>query len=50
MHRFGNYYKAEMGSKVDCLIGFFHHPVMTMSAITHAYCHPLFESGAKTGL
>lgn len=32
----------ETGLKVD---SFFHHPVTTMSAIIHEYCHSLFESG-----
>ena len=40
----------ETGLKVDCFVGFFHHPVTTMSAFTHAHHHPLFESGIKTGL
>ena len=40
----------EMGSKDDYLAGFFHHPVPTTSALTHAYRYPLFESGTKTGL
>ena len=42
----------EMGSKIDCFIDFFHHPVTTMSAITHAYAYHylLFQSATKTGL
>ena len=40
----------EMGSKACCLAGFWHHRVTTMSARTHAYRYPLFESGSKTGL
>ena len=43
-------YSKEKGLKVYCFIGFFHHPVMTISAFMHAYCHPLFESGTKIGL
>ena len=38
-------YKEEMGLKVDCFVGYFHHSLMTMSAITYVYCYPLFESG-----
>ena len=30
--------------------GFCHHRLVTMSAHTHAYRHPLFESVMKTGL
>ena len=38
MNKFVKYCVVEeAGSKVDCLVGFFHHPVMTMSAFTHAY-------------
>ena len=40
----------EMGSKVGCFAGFYHHPVTTISVHTHAYCYPLFESGTKTDL
>ena len=39
-----------MGPKVGCFAGFCHHRLMTMSAQTHAYHYPLFESGTKTGL
>ena len=38
-----------MGLRVDCFVGFFHYPVMIMSASTHAFRYPLFESGTKTG-
>ena len=40
----------ETGLKDDYLAGFFHYLVPTMSALTHAYRYPLFESGTKTGL
>ena len=51
MNKFVKYCVVEeAGSKVDCLVSFFHHPVMTMSAFTHAYRYPLFDSGTKTGL
>ena len=55
MTRFANYYVykrviEETGLKVDYFVDFFHHPVTTMGAFTHAYCHPLFESVTKTGL
>ena len=36
-----------IGLKVGCFVGLFHHPVMTISAFTHAYRHPLFENGTK---
>ena len=39
-----------MGPKAGCFAGFCHHYLTTMSAQTHAYCYPLFESGTKTGL
>jgi len=39
-----------MGLKVGCLAGFYHHHVMTTSVYMHAYRHPLYESGTKTGL
>ena len=35
----------ETGSKVGLVAGFCHHHLMTMSAHTHAYHYPLFESG-----
>ena len=37
--------KCVVGSKVDSLVGFFHHPVMIMSM--HAYRYLLFKSGTK---
>ena len=47
--RFVNYYEKcaieEMDSKIDCFVGFFHHPVMTTSVIMHVYRYPLFKSG-----
>ena len=38
----------EMGSKVDCFAGFYHHPVPTTNSHMHAYRYPLFKSGTKT--
>ena len=35
---------SEHTVEVYCFIGFFHHPVMTMSAFMHAYHYPLFDS------
>ena len=40
----------EIVPKVGCFAGFYHHRFMTMSAHTHAYRYPLFESGMKTGM
>ena len=40
----------ETGPKVGCFADFCHHRLMTMSAHTHEYRYPLFESGTKTGL
>ena len=37
----------ETGSKVGCFAGFCQHRVMTMSAHTHVYRYPLFESGTE---
>ena len=52
MSRFANQYKKrvikEMGLKLGCFTGFYHHPVTTMSAHTHAHRYPLFEIGTKT--
>ena len=39
-----------MGPKVGCFAGFCHHRLTTISAQTHAYRYPLFESGTKIGL
>ena len=36
--------------KFGCFAGFCHHHLTTMSAHTHVYRYPLFESGTKTGL
>ena len=46
MSRFPNIYKTcyKTSSKVGCFAGFCHHRVTTMSAHTHAYFYPLFES------
>ena len=44
MNRFVKYHKSvieEMGSKVDYLVGFFHHSVTTMSVFMHVYRYPL---------
>ena len=32
-----------MGLKVDCFVGFFHHPVMTMSSFMHVYRYTLLK-------
>ena len=39
-----------MGPDVGYFTGFCDHRLMTMSAHTHVYRYPLFESGMKTGL
>ena len=39
-----------MASKVGCLVSFCHNCLSTTSVHMHAYCYPLIESGAKSGL
>ena len=39
-----------MVPKVNHFAGICHHCLVAMSAHTHAYHYPLFESGTKTGL
>ena len=37
----------EMGLKIGCLAGFFHHCVTTTSVHMHVYHYPLYEIGTK---
>ena len=43
-------FTKEMGSKVDCFAGFYHHCLATISMPTHVNFYCLFKSGIKTGL
>ena len=36
-----------MSSIADCLAGFYHRPVTTMSMHVHVYRYPLFKSETK---
>jgi len=47
---FLNIVVSEMGLKVGCFAGFYHHHVITTTMHTHVYHYPLYESGTKTGL
>ena len=46
----GLLFNVETSSEICCFAGFYHHCFMTMSAHTHVYHYPLFESGIKAGL
>ena len=43
-NQYKNYVTNEMVPKVGCFAGFCHHHLVTMSAHTHVYRRPLFES------
>ena len=45
-----NHVINKIAPKVNRFAGFCHHRLVAMSAHTHAYRYPLFESGMKTGL
>ena len=49
MSRIANHVINETGSKVDCLPGFCHHHLATMSVHTHVHRYCLFESRMKIG-
>ena len=49
-NKIANQYKSVIKEAVKsyCFAGFCHHHLAVMSAHTHVYYYPLFESGMKT--